>query len=107
MATPGVRRAVWAAIVMTGTAGAAPAFYFDGWPGSGQTPVVTLVGPQAKSITVGVEGEKTIPPVTTTGLPPEEPHKTHDTPEPATATIAACGLLGLVSWKWRSLRRQA
>ena len=75
----------------------ASAFYFDGWPGAGLTPHVSILSPGGKSVTIGLEETpKVEKPVEPLPKPPE-------VPEPTGVALAACGLaaVGL----WRRVRR--
>ena len=73
-----------------------PAFYFEGWPGAGLTPRVSILSPGGKSVTIGL-GET--PKVET----PTERLKPPEVPEPTGVALAACGMaaVGL----WRRVRR--
>lgn len=69
----------------------ASAFYFQGWPGSGQpTPIALFQSPPAFEHSTEVRGEVLVPrpisPATLEVVPP-------GVPEPATLGLAACGLL--------------
>lgn len=71
----------------------ASAFYFEGWPGAGLTPRVSILSPGGKSVTIGLgETPKVEKPTERLKPPPE-------VPEPAGVALAVCGLAALSFWR--------
>jgi hypothetical protein len=124
------RNLLWAAAGVCLTAGPAPAFYFNGWPGSGEPIRRSLIqpgnqdkpgnppgptptpevpggspGPGPGPGTPGVPGPPGVPgtpdvPGTPGGSPPPS-----SVPEPATGLIGLIGLSAAVAMRWRKRRR--
>jgi hypothetical protein len=97
------------------TAGPAPAFYFNGWPGSGEPIRRSLVQPNSEtqpgslppggppaSFTPGAPPVEKPPPVLSTPpFPGEQPPPEH-VPEPATGLIGLLGLSAVaLARRWR------
>lgn len=101
MARNSLHYAAGVAVAFACSARPATAFYFDGWPGAGVIPIVSLSAPGATSVTVGtgtVEIGRVEKPVGRVTPPP-------DVPEPLSLTLAGCGLAAVGAWRWRKTTR--
>src|SRR5262245_60572581 len=112
---------VWTAAGVLVTAGPAPAFYFNGWPGSGEPIRRSLIPSDNQNLPGNPPGPGTVPPGLPPGTPPggppidnlplpplqvppiiptEQPPPEH-IPEPATGLIGLIGLSAAVVARWR------
>ena len=97
------------------TAGSTPAFYFNGWPGSGE-PIRRSLVPSDKEDLPGNPpgtpipngpGNDSRPPVVTTPHTPGEQPSPENVPEPATALLGLFGLSVAVAARLRRGRGPA
>lgn len=97
------------------TAGPAPAFYFNGWPGSGEPITRTLIPPKVQDKPGNPPGAPPVTPALNTpgpgtgwsgGPPPIQfvPPSPEHVPEPATGLLGLIGLSAAAAARWRRRR---
>jgi MYXO-CTERM domain-containing protein len=99
------------------SAGPASAFYFNGWPGSGEPITRTLIPPKSRDVPgnpvgtpptgsptpVNPPGGNPPPILITPQTPGEQPPPEH-VPEPAAGLLGLIGLSAAVAARWRKRR---
>jgi LPXTG-motif cell wall-anchored protein len=100
-------RFVLAGVVAAGTAAAAPAFYWVGWPGANPVAPPSIV-PQAVRVDYREPTPTTVTPPggEPPGGPGDPPDEPKPIPEPATLTVAAVGLAGAAGWWWKKRKKK-
>jgi len=103
------RTFLWTTAGVLLTAGPAPAFYFNGWPGSGEPIRRSLIPPGKETQPGNPPGtpppgsppEGHPPPILVTPTPPGNPPPPPEhVPEPATGLIGLLGLSAAAAARW-------